>query len=451
MALNSPTRIYDPLFATPEIAAVFSGRGQVEQMLRFEWALAVALEEACVIPVGVSKAIEAVTVDTLDLDEIALGAVNAGNLAIPFISSLKSYVLEHSPSLVEYIHWGATSQDVLDTAKVLQARETIRLLQIDLDGISDELVVLVQKHALTLLPGRTWLQHGPPVTWGLKLAGWLDALQRHRVRLKEASARCIVLQFGGAVGTLAALGELGPPVTRRLAHALDLPEPSMPWHTHRDRFAELATTLGLLAGTLGKIGRDFSLLMQTEIAEVLEPAGENRGTSSTMPHKRNPVYSSILLATAVRVPGLVSTMLSAMVQEHERGLGGWQAEWETLDELFRLTAGSLRAARHVVSDCAVNEDLMRQHLAAIGGVALSEAVSFALARKIGRSPAHRLLAQVTRAALDHRLTLREALLKSTEVCNQLSVEEIDLALDPGRYLGSTSTFIANVIAAEERG
>lgn len=450
MSVNSPTRTYDPLFATPEIAAMFSGRGLVQQMLRFEGALAIALEEAGVIPAGASQAIDAVTIDDLNLGEIALGAASAGNLAIPFLSRLTACVSSRDPSFAGYIHWGATSQDVLDTAKVMQAREAIRSLLIDLDNICDGLVAVIERHTLTLLPGRTWLQQGPPVTWGLKLAGWLDALERHRVRLKETSARCIVLQFGGSVGTLAALGELGPAITRRLAHVLDLHEPSLPWHTHRDRVAELATTLGLLVGTLGKIGRDISLLMQTEVGEVLEPAGEGRGGSSTMPHKRNPVYSSVLLAAATRTPGLVSTMLSAMVQEHERGLGVWQAEWETLDELFRLTAGALRAARHVIPGCTLNEELMGLHMDANGGIALSESVSFALAKRIGKVEAHRLTEQAVRTAIAQHLSLREALLDSADICRHLSIEEIDLALSPAGYLGSTRTFISNVLRAKER-
>ncbi len=446
----APTRIYDPLFATAETTQIFSGRGLTVEMLRFEWALAVALEENGVIPGGVSEAIHAVTVDTLDLDQIALAAANAGNLAIPFLSHLTSCVAQRTPAAAAYIHWGATSQDVLDTAALLQARKAISLFQADLAAICVILISLTQDHALTLLPGRTWLQQGPPVTWGLKLAGMLDALQRHRQRLQEISERCIVLQFGGAVGTLAALGEAGPAVTRSLARVLELPQPSMPWHTHRDRVAEIATTLGLLTGTLGKIGRDISLLMQTEVEEVMESAGEGRGSSSTMPHKRNPVSCSILLAAATRMPGLVSTMLSAMVQEHERGLGGWQAEWETLAEIFRLAGGSLHAARALLAECTVDQDAMRQHLAAKGGIALSEAVAFALARKTGKPEAHRLLEKVIHAALDQDLSLREALLQSAEVCRHLSAGEIDAVLDPERYLGSAGGYIANVLAFEEK-
>jgi 3-carboxy-cis,cis-muconate cycloisomerase len=442
-------RIYDPLFSTPEVSAVVRGQALIVQMLRFEWALAGALEKNGIIPSGVSAVIETITTDDLDIDSIAEKATNAGNLAIPFVSQLTKCVAEKNPSLAAYVHWGATSQDVLDTASVLQTRQVLELLQEDLNATAAALIPLIRTHASTLLPGRTWLQQGPPVTFGLKLAGWLDALQRHRLRLRGAASRCAVLQFGGAVGTLAALGEYGPAVTRDLGRALGLSEAAIPWHTHRDRVAEIAATLGLLTGTLGKIARDFSLLMQTEVSEAFEPAGEGRGGSSTMPHKRNPVSCSVVLAAAARMPGLVSTMLIGMVQEHERGLGGWQAEWETLVEIFRVSGGALRAIKQIVTELTVDVIAMRQHIDANGGIALAEAVSFALAQKIGKAEAHHFLERVVRVTIEQHSTLRESLLASAEVRKHLSFEEIDYALDPAQYLGSASVFIANVLAHED--
>ncbi len=454
MIPSSPSRVrdrmYDPLFTTTEMAEVFSGPGLVTQMLRFEWALALALERNEVIPEGVAAAVQTISEVDLDLEKMAQKAADTGNLAIPFVLSLTSRVSEQSASFAEYVHYGATSQDVLDTAMVLQAREGLTFLQHDLGEICDTLVPLISNHRSTMLPGRTWLQQGTPVTFGLKLAGWLDVLQRHRGRLQEASARCIVLQFGGAVGTLAALGDSGPVVSRDIARLLELPEPSMPWHTHRDRVVELASTLGIIAGTFGKIARDVSLLMQTEVAEAFEPAGEGRGGSSTMPHKRNPVLCSIMLAAAMRAPGLVATMLSSMVQEHERGLGGWQAEWESLPELFRLTAGSLHSARQLISGIVIDADTMREHLDANGRIALSEAVSFALAAKIGKRNAHRLLEQITHTAMERKISLREALIDSPGIRERLSIEEIDEALDAQKYLGSSEIYIANVLAREEQ-
>jgi len=442
--------MYDRLFTTPEIAQVFSAGGLIAKMLRFEWALALALEQSKVIPDGVAASIQLITLDDLDLDVISQQSARAGNLVIPFVSRLTALVAEKNVSLAAYVHYGATSQDVLDTATILQIREALAFLQSDLNATCATLVPLIQSHSATLLPGRTWLQQGPPVTLGLKLAGWLDAFQRHRERLHEASARCIRLQFGGAVGTLAALGDSGPLVTSCLAHVLDLPEPALPWHTHRDRLSELATTLGMITGTLGKIGRDISLLMQTEVAEVFEPAQQGRGGSSTMPHKHNPVSSSVMLAAAMRVPALVATMLSSMVQEHERGLGCWQAEWETLPEIFRLASGSLRAAREAISGLAVDTNAMRQNMDINGGIAFSEAVAFVLAPKIGKSQAHHLLELVTRTALEQHLSFREALLLSADIRAHLSIAEVDQALDPRRYLGSTRNFIDDVLAREEK-
>jgi 3-carboxy-cis,cis-muconate cycloisomerase len=444
-------RIFDPLFASAEISAVFSGKALMTRMLQFEWALAAALEKQGVIPQGVAAAIQAVTVDDLNIDEIAQRTADAGNLAIPFVAALTTCVAKERPELSGYVHYGATSQDVLDTSVVLQFRDALTHIEDELGAICAELVSLVTRYKSTLLPGRTWLQQGPPVTLGLKLAGWLDALQRHRERVQQALARCCVLQFGGAVGTLAALGDSGPNVTREVARGLELPEPAMPWQTHRDRLAEIAATLGMICGTLGKIGRDMSLLMQSEVAEAFEPVAEGRGGSSTMPHKRNPVASSVLLAAAVRAPGLVATMLASMVQEHERGIGGWQAEWETLPELFRLTGGALRAARQVIGGVTVDAEAMLEHLKMHGGVALSEAVSFALAAKIGKARAHRLLEQVTREVGERGISLRDALLSSAEIMEHLSTGEIDSALDPVRYLGSTDVYIAKVLAREGKG
>jgi 3-carboxy-cis,cis-muconate cycloisomerase len=243
---------------------------------------------------------------------------------------------------------------------------------------------LAEAHKSTLLAGRTWLQQGPPVTFGLKVAGWLDAVERHRERLKQARKQILVLQFGGAVGTLAAVGDRGLELASALARELKLDLPEVPWHSHRDRLAEVAASLGLLVGSLGKIARDISLMSQTEIDEVVEPSGPGRGGSSTMPHKRNPVGSAVILAAALRVPALVSTVLTAMVQEHERGLGGWHAEWETLPEIFRLTAGALAHTNEIVAGLEIHPEKMSQNLNVTHGLVLAEAVAFALRERLGK-------------------------------------------------------------------
>ena len=294
------------------------------------------------------------------------------------------------------------------------------------------------------------MQHALPTTFGAKVAGWLDAMNRHRERFAETRARVLVLQFGGAVGTLAALREKGLQVAEALAAELHLGLPAMPWHTQRDRVAEAATTLGLCTGTLGKIARDISLHMQTEIAEVFEPAGEGRGGSSTMPHKRNPVSAAIVLSAATRVPGLVSTMLSAMVQEDERGLGDWHAEWETLPEIFRLTAGALHQMATIVPHLEVDAARMRRNLDATQGLIFAEAVAMAMGNHIGKSAAHALLEVASREARESGRHLREVLAQNRAVTERLTAAELDRLFAPENYLGVAEELVDRVIDASRK-
>jgi 3-carboxy-cis,cis-muconate cycloisomerase len=294
------------------------------------------------------------------------------------------------------------------------------------------------------------MQHALPTTLGLKAAGWLSAIERHRTRLAEMRPRLLVVQFGGAAGTLAALGDKGPAVAEAVARELDLGLPDVPWHGQRDRVAELATAAGLLVGTLGKIARDISLMMQTEVGEAFEPAGEGRGGSSTMPHKRNPVSSAVVLAAATRIPNLVATMLAAMVQEHERGLGGWHAEWSTLPDLCVLTGGALRHAAETLAGLEVDAGRMRANLESTGGLILAEAVQMALGAKIGRLAAHELVEAACKRAVAGRRHLREVLAADGTVTAHLSAAELDRLLDPVNYLGSAEEFVARVLKARRQ-
>jgi 3-carboxy-cis,cis-muconate cycloisomerase len=298
--------------------------------------------------------------------------------------------------------------------------------------------------------GRTWLQHALPITFGLKVAGWLDAMLRHQQRLEEARARLLALQFGGAAGTLASLGDRGRQVAAALAQDLQLALPDMPWHTQRDRVVEAASLLGMLTGSLGKMACDISLQMQTDVGEVAEPAGEGRGGSSTMPHKRNPVGCAVALAAATRVPGLVSTMLSGMVQEHERALGGWQAEWDTLPQIVQLAAGALQQMQQVASGLTVDQARMRDNLDASHGLIMAEAVTLALGGKIGRMAAHQLVEQACRRASDSGEHLRETLGKIPAVSAELSPRELDRLLDPCSYLGQAIAFTDRVLDTHRR-
>ena len=372
-------RLLDPLFTTDEIREVFSDRARLQGMLDFEAALARAEARTGVIPKAAAPAIEAkCRAELLDAEALARAAALAGNTAIPLVKQLTALVGKDDAEAMKFVHWGATSQDAMDTGLVLQLRAALDLIEAELARLDDAVAKLADKHRATPVVGRTWMQHALPVTFGLKAAGWLDAIGRHRARIRELRPRLEAVQFGGAAGTLASLGARGSDVAQALAEELKLGLPALPWHTHRDRVAEVATALGLLVGTLGKIARDISLQVQTEVGELAEPAGEGRGGSSTMPHKRNPVSCAAVLATAVRVPGLVSIMLSGMVQEHERALGGWQAEWDTLPEIVMLAAGALRQVTYLAAGIEVDAARMRRNIDATHGQILAEAVTMAL-------------------------------------------------------------------------
>ncbi len=420
-------------------------------MLDFEAALARALTRAGVAPAGVSSVIQAqCKAELFATDALAREAALAGNLAIPLVKALTAAVAKSDEKAAGFVHSGATSQDAVDTGLVLQLRAAFNVIAPQLAQLADELARVADQHRSTLLAGRTWLQQASPITFGLKAAGWLDAINRHRARLAAARQHVLVLQFGGAVGTLAALGTQGPTVARALAEELKLELPSLPWHVQRDRFAEVATTLGLLVGTLGKIARDISLMAQTEVAEALEPAAPGKGGSSTLPHKRNPVGCAVVLAAAIRVPALVSTILAAMPQEHERGLGGWHAEWDTLPEIFLLAAGALAHATQIVTRLEVHEEKMAHNLEATHGLILAEAFAIALAKRMGRMPAHHLIEEASRRALEADRTLREVLLEDKEVREHLSIAEIDKLLDPKNYTGSAESMIDRVLADHKR-
>lgn len=431
--------------------AVFSDRGRVQGLLDFEAALARALASLSIIPPAAAEAIAAYCrAEVYDVDVLARRAASAGNLAIPLVQELTDQVARADAGAAGFVHWGATSQDAIDTGLVLQLREALDLIETDLAALADRLAQLAAEHKHTPLAGRTLLQHALPVTFGLKLAGWLSAIERHRARLRETRARVLMLQFGGAAGTLAALSERGLDVADALGRELQLPVPDSPWHTQRDRPAEAATALGLLVGTLGKIGRDLTLLMQTEVAEAFEPAGPNRGGSSALPHKRNPVASVVAQAAAVRVPGLVAGMLAAMVQEHERGAGGWHAEWETLPEIFTLAAGALAHIREAAEGLELDADRMRANLEQTRGLILAEAVTMRLAERIGRGNAHRLIEAASRRAAAQRRHLHDVLVEDADIGKHLSGAEAAKLFDPVNYLGSAARLVERVLAGRKK-
>lgn len=446
--MNSPSnQLFDTYFTQPAMRAIFSDSGRVQGMLDFEAALARAEARAGLIPASAVAPIEAACqAELYDFAALSVAIATAGNSAIPLVKALGKQVAARSTEAERYVHLGATSQDAMDTGLVLQLRAAIELLEADLASLAARLAEQAERHAEVPLAGRTWLQHATPVTLGMKIAGWLGAITRHRQRLAELKPRLLSLQFGGASGSLAALGEHAWPVAEALADELGLSLPEQPWHTQRDRLVEFAALLGMLAGSLGKLGRDLSLLMQTEAGEVFEPAAPGKGGSSTMPHKRNPVGAAVLIGAATRAPGLVATMLAAMPQEHERSLGLWHAEWETLPELCCLVSGALQQALQLVPGLEVDAARMRANLDLTRGLVLAEAVSIALAQRIGRDAAHHLLEQCCKQAVKEGAHLRAVLGANAEVTARLSAAELDQLLDPAHYLGQARRWVARALA-----
>ena len=441
------TQLLDSLFRTEAMRSIFSGPVHLQGMLDFEAALARAAAHAGVIPKAVAPVIASrCKAGLFDLEALARETASAGNPAIPMVKALTALVAAKNKNAAGYVHWGATSQDAMDTGLVLQLRSALDLIEADAFRLSRALARLAEKYKRTPMAGRTWMQQALPVTFGLKAAGALDAIERHRARLKELRARALCVQFGGAAGTLASLGGRGLDVARALAQELKLDLPDLPWHAHRDRVAEVATTLGLLTGTLGKIARDVSLLMQTEIGEVSEPAAPGRGGSSTLPHKRNPVGCAVVLAAANKVPSLVSVMLSAMAQEHERGLGNWHAEWETLPEICLLASGALAQLTPVLEGLEIDPARMRHNLEATHGLIFAEAVSAALAPKLGRAAAHALMEAACRHAVEQHQPLRELLAQNALVCKHLGTAELERLFSPENYLGVVEQMVEQVLA-----
>jgi 3-carboxy-cis,cis-muconate cycloisomerase len=426
-----------PLFSSEAMAAVFCDAGRLQAMLDVEAAL-VRAEAACgVIPAAAADTIAAAcNADLFDLEALGRAAIGGGNLAIPLVKALTAKVAERDTEMARWVHWGATSQDIIDTGLVLQIRAALPLIEADLSALCDALAALADSHADTPLAGRTLMQQAVPTTLGAKAAGWLSGIAHSRARLGEAEKTALALQFGGAAGTLAALHDKGPAVAAALAQQLGLALPDLPWHTQRERIADLGCALALLIGSLGKFARDLALMAQTEIGEFSEPSGDGKGGSSAMPHKANPVGCARILAAARRAPGLATTLLAAMDGEHERALGGWHAEWEALPELFRLAAMSSALAGELALRGEFHTDVMRSNLGVTSGLIMAEALTVALGERIGKSAAQSLLEKAARRAKAERLSLAQALAAEPEIARQFSAADLDKLLEPLNYLGA---------------
>jgi 3-carboxy-cis,cis-muconate cycloisomerase len=439
--------LHTPLFGEPEVDRHLSDESRLQALLDVEVALVEAQADVGLASGAVVEATRAAArAERYDRSALARDAARAGNVVIPIVAQLTRDAAAIEPAAARFVHAGATSQDILDTGLVLQLRAALPALVRQIDRAAGAAAHLAATHRCTPLAGRTWLQQAVPVSFGLKAAGWLDALERGRRGVDAAATAACVLQFGGASGTLASLGASADAVARALAQRLDLPRPDLPWHAHRDRLAQLGCALGVLTGTCGKVAKDLALLAQTEVGEAFEPHAAGRGGSSSMPHKRNPVAAAVALAAAVRVPGLVASMLAAMPQEHERGLGGWQAEWEVVPEIVHLAAGAVRSVADALDGLEVDSGRMAANLEMTGGLILAEAAAAALAPHLGRPGAHALVEAACRRAARERRPLVDVLAEDPDATRLLTRDELAEALRPDAYLGQASSFVERVLA-----
>ena len=439
-----------PMLSSAAMRAVCDDVACLQNMLDFEAALARAEAAVGVIPnAAVGPIAAACRAESFDLAALAEAATRSGNLAIPLVKALTADVAKRDADAARYVHWGATSQDVIDSATMLGLRAGIDALLADTGRAVAGFARLARQHRNTAVVARTWLQHALPMPFGLKLAEYAASLHRSRGRLLRLRRETLALQFGGAAGTLAALGDKGLQVAERLAEALELPLPEAPWHTHRDRIAEAASVFAILAGTCGKIARDVQLMMQTDVGEAFEPAGEGRGGSSTMPHKRNPVAAASALGAAMMAPNLAATIFAAQIQDHERSAGPWHAEWPTLPALLLVTSGALAGIVDLAEGLEVDAKRMRANLDATNGLIMAEAVTFALAEKIGKSEAHHLIEAASKKAVAGKQHLRDVLTSDAKITAQLSRERIAELFEPMAYQGASQAMIDRLLASLE--
>jgi 3-carboxy-cis,cis-muconate cycloisomerase len=446
-----PVRLIESLATTEPLADLFSDQSILQAMLDFEVALARAEAGLKVVPQSAADAIAAAAKGALDLAALANAILRAGTPGIPLVKALTERVRGIDSAAAGFVHWGATSQDVADTALVLLLKRAQPILDSDITRLEKALHRLATEHHAAVMLGRTLLQPAPPTTFGLKAAGWLSAISRSHKRLNDTFAEALIVQFGGASGTLAALGEQGIEVGRALADELGLGFPDAPWHTHRDRLAELLCTCGVLTASLGKMARDISLLMQGEVGEATELGGQGRGGSSTMPHKRNPIGCSLTLAAAVRVPGLVAAFLSAMVQEQERAVGGWQAEWPTVAGIIQAAGLAAASMAEVAEGLTVDAARMRANIEATHGVIFAERAMMLLGERLGRDVAHKLLEEATRQSITDGRRLVDVLAGMPEVMQHLDSATLRELEAPEQYLGAADAFRVRLLAsARER-
>ncbi|ALH95337.1 3-carboxy-cis,cis-muconate cycloisomerase [Acinetobacter equi] len=447
-------QLYASLFYQAEVTEIFSDEGMVRYMLQAEAALARAQANVGIIPDAAALFITQISQqpikNIIDFSILGHAASMSGNIAIPLVKQFTAVVKQHDEDASRYVHWGATSQDIIDTACILQCRDALNIIEKQLFQAIHATKLLTEQYRHQVMIGRTWLQQGLPLTFGHKTARWLSSLQRDLQRLQTIKESALTVQLGGAVGTLASLLDQGSLVVEAFAKELNLNVPDCTWHGERDRIVDIAHVLAVLTGNLGKIARDWSLMMQTEIAEVFEPSGAERGGSSTMPHKRNPVAAASILAAANRVPALMSSIYQSLVQEHERSLGAWHAEWLALPEIFQLSSGSLARAIEVFEGLEVNTENMYRNLECTHGLIMAEALMMALAPKLGRLNAHHIVEEACKKAVAEQCHLIDIVKNNTEITALFSVEQLHKIFNPQHYLGNTQQQIDAVLKDVQR-
>lgn len=435
--------VFGEMFGTDRMRSVFTDRALIQRYLDVEAALARAQAKLGLIPERAAEAITATaTVDRVDFERLSARTQIVGYPILPVVEQLSGWAED---GLGQYSHWGATTQDIMDTADVLQVRDALDLVEAELKAVGAALAKLAADHKTTPMAGRTHLQHALPVSFGYKCATWLSGIDRHLARLAELRPRVEVVSFSGAAGTLASLGGNGLATQKALAEELGLGVPDITWHTIRDGFAEVTGFLALVSSSIGKIGYDIMLMMQTEIGEVLEPFVEGRGASSTMPQKRNPISSEMMLAAAKIVREQHSAMLDAMVQDHERATGQWHVEWHALPTAFIVASGGLSAAREALEGLDVRPAEMTKVLGTTKGLIVAEAVMMGLAPTLGRQVAHDVVYDCCRVALNSDTSFEDALLARDEIASNISVEEIRRLVDPVNYLGEAPEMVDRLL------
>ena len=443
MTLALDSDIFGPLFSDSGIAGLFDDKACLRAMLEVEGALARVEANLGVVPASAGERISKICkTAVLDAQQIGQDTQRDGVPVISLVKALREAVGEEA---APFVHWGATTQDIIDTATVLQIRSAIRIMEQRLVALIDRFAELADRYRTTVMAGRTHGQQALPISFGIKAAGWLAPLLRHRNRLAAQGVGLLQLQFGGAAGTLAALGENGLAVMQGLAQELSLNLPIMPWHSQRDGFGEFAGWLSMLTASLAKIAQDIILLAQNEIGEVMESDGGDRGGSSSMPQKRNPIVSELIIAAARTNASLLSAMHNAMIQEHERATHGWQIEWLTLSQMILLTGGALKNALFLSQNLKINEARMRQNLDRSNYLVLAEAAVQALTAEIPRTDAHALVKGACEVASAKDLSLIDVVRQQFgEIAPKNKIDWEALA-KPENYLGQTQHFIDRVL------